>query len=336
MEELKIEIKKLVKVFNGKKVLEIPSCRFEGKKIYALYGPNGAGKTTLLNILAFLAEPTSGEVSYAGAEFRNSAKDKKKLIKEITLIQQNPYLFNTTVEKNISYGLRIRGIAKEGIRERVGESLGMVGLSGFEKRRAKELSGGEVQRVAIARGLALRPKLLLLDEPTANIDEASKGILERVIAEVNKKYGTTVIFSTHDLPLAYRVSDEVISLFQGRIVASPVENIMQGQIIKFNEVSVFDTGRIKLEVVAESPQAKRISINPEEILVSRDTLSSSARNSFKGKIIQISDEERFINLIVDIGEKLKVKVTKKSFNEMALTLGSEIYLTFKSSTIKIF
>ena len=273
MEELKIEIKELVKVFNGKKVLEIPSCRFEGKKIYSLYGPNGAGKTTLLNILAFLIEPTSGEVLYAEAEIKSSAENKRNLIKEITLVQQNPYLFNTTVEKNIGYGLRIRGMAREMIRERVREALSMVGLVGFEKRKAKELSGGEIQRVAIARGLALKPKVLLLDEPTANIDEVSKSILERVIAEVNRKYGTTVIFSTHDLSLAYRVSHEVIPLFEGRMVASPVENIMQGQIIKFNEVSVFDTGRVKLEVVAESPEATRISINPEEILVSKEMRS---------------------------------------------------------------
>ena len=336
MEELKLEIKDLVKIFNSKKILDIPSYRFEGKKVYSLYGPNGAGKTTLLNILAFLIEPTSGGVLFTGAEFRNSVEDKRNLIKEITLVQQNPYLFNTTVEKNISYGLRIRGMAKEGMRKRVGEALSMVGLAGFEKRKAKELSGGEVQRVAIARGLALKPKVLLLDEPTANIDEASKGILEKVIAEVNKKYETTVIFSTHNLSLAYRVSHEVIPLFEGRIVASPVENIMQGKIIKFNEVSVFDTGRVKLDVVAESPEATRISINPEEILVSREKISSSARNSFKGRVIQISEEDRFVNLVVDIGEKLKVKLTKKSFNEMALTVGSEIYLTFKSSTIQIF
>jgi len=336
MAELKFEIKNLVKIFNGKKILEIPDCKFEEKKIFAIYGPNGAGKTTLLNILAYLIEPSSGEIFYQGIEYRSFSGDRKNLIKEITLVQQNPYLFNTTVEKNISYGLRVRGMLKEEIREIVKDSLRMVGLEGFEKRRARELSGGEVQRVAIARGLALKPSVLLLDEPTANIDESSKMVLEKVIAEANRKNGTTIIFSTHDLSMAYRVSDVVIPLFEGRIVASPVENILQGEIVKFNDVSIFDTGKIKLDVVAESPEAVRISIDPEEILVSKEKISSSARNSFNGRIIQISDEGRFINLIVDIGEKLKVKVTRKSFNEMGLNIGSEIYLTFKSAAIKVF
>jgi tungstate transport system ATP-binding protein len=227
-------------------------------------------------------------------------------------------------------------MTKKDICAMVRDALAMVGLQGFEKRKAKELSGGEVQRVAIARGLALNPRVLLLDEPTANIDEATRRVLERVIVDINKKYDTTIIFSTHDLSLAYRVSDEVISLFDGRIVASPVENILHGQIIKFNDVSVFDTGKLKLEVVADSPKAMHLSINPEEILISKDKISSSARNSFKGRVIQISEEERFIKLAVDIGENLKVKVTKKSFTEMALSIGSEIYLTFKSSAIKIF
>ena len=336
MEKIKLEIKNLVKIFNSKKILDISGCRFKEGKIYSLYGPNGAGKTTLFHILAFLEEPSSGEILFDGRKPENLALSRKNLIKEITLVQQNPYLFNTTVAKNISYGLKLRGIDKEEIKKAVRESLDMVGLSGFEKRKAKELSGGEVQRVAIARGLALKPSVFLLDEPTANIDEASKRILEKVVIDINNKKGTTIIFSTHDLQMAYRISDEVVPLFDGRIVDSPVENILHGGIVKFNDISVFDTGKIKLEVVAQNREAMRLSIDPEEILVSRERIQSSARNSFKGKIIQINDEERFINLSVDIGEKLKVKITKKSFNEMGLNIGSEIYLTFKSSTIRVF
>lgn len=336
MEKIKLEIKNLVKFFNSKKILEISRCRFKEGKIYSLYGSNGAGKTTLLHILAFLEEPGSGEIFFDGKRVGDPALSRKDLIREITLIQQNPYLFNTTVAKNISYGLKLRNIEKEEIKKIARESLEMVGLSGFEKRKAKELSGGEVQRVAIARGLALKPSVLFLDEPTANIDEASKRILESVIKDINKKNGTTIIFSTHDLEMAYRISDEVISLFDGRIVASPVENILHGEIIKFNEVSIFDTGKIKLEVISENCDAARLSINPEEILVSKDKILSSARNSFNGRIIQISEEGKFINLTVDIGDKLKVKITRKSFNEMGLNIDSEIYLTFKSSAIKMF
>src|SRR4030067_20245 len=137
MEKIKLEIKNIVKFINSKKILDISNCRFEEGNIYSLYGPNGAGKTTLLHILAFLEEPSSGEFFFDGRKIETLALSRKDLIKEITLVQQNPYLFNTTVAKNISYGLKLRGIDKGEIKKVVRESLDMVGLSGFEKRKAK-------------------------------------------------------------------------------------------------------------------------------------------------------------------------------------------------------
>src|SRR3972149_5255259 len=117
MGKIKLEIKNLVKNFNSKKILEISGCRFEEGKIYSLYGPNGAGKTTLLHILAFLTEPSAGEIFFEGRRAEDTASGKKNLIKEITLVHQNPYLFGTTVSKNISYGLKLRDMDREEIKK---------------------------------------------------------------------------------------------------------------------------------------------------------------------------------------------------------------------------
>jgi tungstate transport system ATP-binding protein len=110
--------------------------------------------------------------------------------------------------------------------------LNLVGLDGFEKRRARELSGGEIQRVTIARAIALNPDALLLDEPTANIDRESVNILDRILRELNRRFGTTIILATHDINYAYRLSDEVIHLFEGKISSSPIENLFRGSISK--------------------------------------------------------------------------------------------------------
>jgi tungstate transport system ATP-binding protein len=133
------------------------------------------------------------------------------------MVLQNPFLLSSTVEKNVAYGLRIRGLSKREQKQKVVECLDLVGLTGFEKRRAHELSGGEAQRVAIARGIAVTPKVLFLDEPTANVDKTHIDVLENIIKELNRRYKTTIIFTTHDLNQAYRLASEIVVLSEGKI-----------------------------------------------------------------------------------------------------------------------
>jgi tungstate transport system ATP-binding protein len=329
------ELHNITKFYNERMVLEISHFVIKRGSVYGIMGPNGAGKTTLLAILAFLISPTSGTIYWGGTDA--DTLDKHILRKKITLINQNPYLFNSTVWKNVAYGLKVRGTKREERKQKVKECLNLVGLPDFEKRMARELSGGETQRVAIARALALDPQVLLLDEPTANVDRHGVELLEIILRDLNKKLGITIIVATHDTNQVYRLSDEVIYLFDGRIAKSPKENIFKGHILKKDgDLLLFDTGRIQVALLPGKDKVSYISIPPEDIIVSLNHLSTSARNSYAGTISRVSDEGDSVTLVVDVGERLRVKITKRSFQEMTLNIGSSVYVTFKSSSVESF
>jgi tungstate transport system ATP-binding protein len=330
-----VELRDITKSYNGIEVLALPHLVIQQGGVYGIMGPNGAGKTTLLSIVALLLPSTSGTIYWEGANI--ATMDRNQLRKKVTLVTQNPYLFHTTVGKNVAYGLKMRGIKGEERRERVKACLDLVGLSGFAKRMVRELSGGEAQRVAIARALALDPQVLLLDEPTANVDRHGIEQLEAILKELNERSHITIIVATHDVNQVHRLSDEVIYLFDGMLSASPVENLFQGRIVKKNkDLFLFDTGKMQVAMLPQRDSVSRIAIPPEDIIVSHKPISTSARNSFAGTIAQVTDDGDLVSLLVDVGEKLRVKITKRSFQEMQLNLGSPVYVTFKSSSIKTF
>ena len=331
-----IETSEIFHIYNGKKVLDIKPLSFTRDKIYAVLGPNGSGKTTLLYILGLLLKPTSGHVFVEGRDVYTNQGCINDARSKMTTVIQNPVLFDTTVEKNIDFGLRVRGERKEKRKIIVDECLKMVRLEGFQKRKAKELSGGEAQRVTIARALAIRPQVLFLDEFTSNVDERSIELLEGVIKNVHQQYGSTIFLVTHDTYQAYKLADEVINLFDGRIVASSLENLFRGRIIKTNNLSTFDTGKMKIEVLTDRVDVAYAAINPRDIVVSLQPLLSSARNSFNGMINKIGEDGASVLLNVKAGEELIVKITKESFLEMKLTIGSNVYLSFKSTAVEIF
>ena len=198
-------------------VLDIEELRIEEGRLYTLIGANGAGKSTLLNILAFLSPPTAGEIFYDGkrVDWDNGSVEAQR--RKVTLLHQSPYLFGGTVHANVAYGLRTRGIRGEDQQRIVEEALDTVGLRGFGGRKARELSGGEAQKVAMARALAVKPEVLLLDEPLANIDQETTGLLEAVIASLPAQ-GTTVVMTTHNPEHPDRLNGESIYLDGGRVV----------------------------------------------------------------------------------------------------------------------
>jgi tungstate transport system ATP-binding protein len=205
------------KCYGSNVVLDIEELTIAEGRLYTLTGANGAGKSTLLSILAFLAPPTSGEIFYAGQRVDWNHGSVEEYRRKITLLHQSPYLFGGSVDDNVAFGLKVRGIRGEEQRRRIDEALDVVGLRGFRDRKARELSGGEAQRVAMARALALKPEVLLLDEPLANIDRETTGLLETVIASLPVQ-GTTVIMTTHDPDHPGRLNGESICLEGGRHV----------------------------------------------------------------------------------------------------------------------
>lgn len=206
---MKLEIKRLVRDYGTKRVLDLDSVIIEKGTRTAIIGPNGAGKSTLLNIISRIDLATGGEVVYESESPRM-----------VTQVFQQPYLLRTTVEKNIHYPLRLRKWTEEAIKKRGEELMQDLGLLEIRHQKAWKLSGGETQKVALARALSFRPSLLLLDEPTANIDPATTGEIEEMLLKINREEGTTILFVTHNLAQARRVCNRLLFLDKGKLVES--------------------------------------------------------------------------------------------------------------------
>ena len=195
--------------------LQVDNLEFMAEGIYLLSGPNGAGKSTLLHLLAMLIEPTHGGIVFDGKQIK-TAKERQRCRRQITLVEQTPFLFDTSVYQNLAFGLRLRDIRGDLQNQRILRALQAVGLDGFESRKARELSGGETRRVALARAMVLRPKVLLLDEPTAGLDVDFLPVFEKVLSKLAAK-GVTIIMASHDAEQPYRLGGTTIHLNAGRI-----------------------------------------------------------------------------------------------------------------------
>jgi tungstate transport system ATP-binding protein len=209
---LNLYAKDITKRYGPQIALDSVSLNIGTNKIVVLVGANGSGKTTLLRLLAGLDRPDSGLIFFD--KLNISVDDLKQIA---TLVFQKTTMFNRSVYSNLEFGLRIRGIRKEEINRRIHDGLKIVGLEGFENRNAKTLSGGEQQRIALARAFLLEPKILLLDEPTSNLDINSVRIMEKVILE-QKSSDKIILLSTHNLRQAKRLGDEIAHIHEGKIV----------------------------------------------------------------------------------------------------------------------
>lgn len=208
---MNIEIKNVVKNYGEKTVLDIENLRIKTGEITAVIGQNGSGKSTLLNIIAGLDEDHKGKVLYNGNPI------SKKIKKEITLVFQTAYLFRRSVYKNIEYPLQIRKIDEETRSAKVLELMKVLEIEDLKDKIGSKLSGGETQKVALARALVFEPELLLLDEPTSNIDPEYIKHMERAIKKYNEE-GGTVIIVTHNIGQAYRISGNIVKLEKGKVV----------------------------------------------------------------------------------------------------------------------
>ena len=210
---LRLTVTNICKSYNGKSVLKDCSVSFNRRGIYVLMGPNGSGKSTFLRICALLESPDRGEINYFSGN--DMLKTNIDLRRRITLVLPGLGLFNTTVFRNVAYGMRIRGIKNKEIEEKSFSALEFVGLTHKKDHNALTLSSGEKQRLGIARTLVIEPDVLFLDEPTASVDEENTEIIEKIILDMKKDGGTTVIITTHDIQQAERLSDKVLILRNG-------------------------------------------------------------------------------------------------------------------------
>ncbi|MCK5419350.1 MAG: ABC transporter ATP-binding protein, partial [Desulfobacterales bacterium] len=284
-------------------VLDIPALSFKKGKIHGLQGPNGAGKTTLLNIFALLEIPTTGIVSYKSEPVQYSETYLQRLRKEIVLVDQLPLLFTTTVFKNMEFGLKIRGIEKEERRRRIVKGLDMVGMRDFAQAQAHQLSGGETQRVALASRLVLKPEVLLLDEPTANVDIASAQQIKEAALMARREWDTTLIIASHDRDWLYDVCDQVLYLFKGRLFGSGKDNMIFGpwhaHKSRLWEKKLSDGQRIR---VSEPPQPDALAIvELTSITGASDTkLTDADVNILEGIVSRLTLEKTSAEIVATI------------------------------------
>jgi len=348
-----IELENIIKTYGNITALDRVSLKVRKGEIFTIAGPNGSGKTTMLRIMAFIDTSTSGEVYFDGIKVSNENRGQVRA--KCTMVFQKTALFNTSVYKNIAYGLKLRGFSKKEVEERVKDVLGLVKLDGYEKRLVKKLSGGEQQRVSLARALVLDTELLLLDEPTANLDPKNMSIIEETVSRVNRERKNTVVMATHNLFQAENITKRAALLLGGRIVEvgtaqeifrtpskhlasfARLENVFSGVSRSLKEgTSLIDVGDgVEIETALRKSGKTSVFVRPEDIILSKKPISSSARNVFKGRIIEISDLGSVVRLKVDAGKQFVVQITKRSFNEMQINVRSEVFLTFKASSIHV-
>jgi tungstate transport system ATP-binding protein len=223
-----IQVNDLTAAQGGVQALHVPALEIAQGQVMAVVGPNGSGKTTMLLCLAGLLEPTGGRLFFNGQAILGGPQ-RAAMRRHVTLVFQEPLLFNSTVRANIESGLCLRGATKAERRQRVDEAAELFGIPHLLDRSARKLSGGESQRASLARAIALRPQVLLMDEPFSALDAPTKQSLLADLGQILKKTCATAIFSTHDLMDAITLADQIAVLDGGRLVQhGAVQDVLRG------------------------------------------------------------------------------------------------------------
>ncbi len=357
MNNILIETRGLWQRRDGKDILKNVDLRIERGQVYALIGSTGAGKTTLLRLIDLLDAPSAGKIFYDGTDVTSSDRLRLETRRRMAFVLQKPVVFNTSVYDNTAYGLKWRGTDRRQIRQKVDAILEMVGMADYRNRNAHTLSGGEVQRVAIARALAPEPEVLLLDEPTANLDPISASNIEELVSDIIRRKSITIVMATHDMGQGQRLSDRLSVLSEGQIVQTGepgevftrpssrdvarfvgMENLLEGVIDSCEgEMAVIDVNGIKIEAVSECAIGDRVAvgIRPEDVTMALTRLSSSARNCLPGSVKWTVVSGPLCRVEIDCGFPLVALVTSRSASEMGLEKGTQVYATFKAVSIHV-
>jgi putative spermidine/putrescine transport system ATP-binding protein len=298
-----VSVENLQKNYASTMVFSDINCTIERGEFVTLLGPSGCGKSTLLRCIAGLTSVNSGRILLDGVDLVPVTPQKRN----IGMVFQSYALFpNMTVEQNVAFGLRMQKVNADDTHTRVAEVLKLVELTDFASRYPHQMSGGQCQRVALARSLVTRPRLLLLDEPLSALDARIRKHLREQIRAIQRELGLTTIFVTHDQEEALTMSDRIFLMNQGRIVQSgdaetlytaPVDVFAAGFIGNYNLLEAEDASRLM-----QRPINSRIAIRPEAIQLSlTGELEGQIRShSLLGNVIRYRVEARGVELVVDV------------------------------------
>lgn len=352
-----ITISDLSKRYGNNTVLKDINLDVPTHTVTAIIGPSGSGKTTLLRLIDLLEEPTLGKIVFDGTDTHASEKTRLEMRRRMVIVFQKPVVFSGSVYDNVAYGLKIRGHERGHIREKVLHALDIVDLSDYGNRRAKTLSGGEAQRVAIARAIVTEPELLLLDEPTANLDPVSTARIEGLITRVIRDLDTTVIMATHDMAQGQRLANQIGVLIEGEMlqIGDPseifnlpnsmqvahfvgVENVLEGEIAsKEHGLVNVSIGNHLIEGISNLDPGTQVSacIRPEQVTLALTQASTSARNTLDGKITNMASIGPLVRVVIDCGFPLVALITTRSAEELELQRGSDVCASFKATGVHI-
>ncbi len=336
-------LRNVVKSFDQNPVLDLCSIDFEKGQIYTLLGPNGAGKSTLLYLLAFLEQPTSGTLFFEGEAVSGSSAELQGLRKRVVLLDQSPVMFTGTVGANVSFGLNVRKINDYEKRARVANALKLVGLDGFENKNAKTLSGGQTKRVALARVLAVNPDVLLLDEPTANVDMKNQHVILDIIEKLNSRGKTSVIFSTHQHEEADFLAHHVLHLKDGKVFDADQQNRSHALVkrVAENEMELwFELFDFRLKVGKREKinveDRIQVSLHPEKLIVN-PSLKKKTEGSFMATLkgLEHKKDGVYYQLVAESGEVISLVKPHKGYLENPILVGQSVQIEVPPGAVSI-
>lgn len=342
----------------GVPVVDVPSFRLHDGEIVALMGPNGSGKSSLLLSMMSLLPRRAGRVLWRGRPVQTE-REAVACRRRMALILQEPLLFDQTVTANVASGLVLRGLPRAEVRERTAEVLERFDLGALAGRSARALSGGEARRVSLARALAVRPEVVLLDEPFANLDAPSREAITEGLERTLRQARTAAVLVTHDPSDALRLADRVAVMHGGRVVqegapaevmnapADPrvaslvgMETILEGVVLRHVDGElVASVGGREIHALGDAAPGDHVycCIRPEHVLLESAGRAgaTSARNVFPARVAGVTSVGPYLKVRLDCGFPLVASVTSESFSALALARGKELVASFKATAIHV-
>lgn len=337
----------------GDFILKNACLEVEEGEYMVIVGPTGAGKTVLLESIAGLYPIRQGEIWLRGQEATRMAPERRG----VSIVYQDHALFpHLSVEENILFGLKMRKADSKETRKALAMTVELLGVSSLLHRRPATLSGGERQKVALARALCVRPDVLLLDEPLSALDPQTREAMQEELRRLHRALRVTTLHVTHDFEEAVTLGERIAVIGDGEVkqVGPPEDifrrphsefvarfamarNIFPGEIVSSREGTCrFQTGRTAFVLAAGRCRGNRAAVRPEDVLLFPDGAAGQADNVFRGEIVRITDRGSTLYVSVDLPPEITALMTRNAFREMGLKRGMRVGVSFQASSLHVF